>query len=122
MCGCPSHVPNWGPGPQPMCPDWELNQQPFGLQASTQSAEPHQTGPKGIFLKGIDGNSFIQNTNNNNNNNNNNRVETLYLRRMNKLIMFNWKLLPQTRTSEGQGQCLVYLSAHIAICNRYLLS
>ena len=23
-------------------PDWELNQQPFGLQASIQSTEPHQ--------------------------------------------------------------------------------
>ena len=27
-----------------MCPDWELNWQPFGLQASTQSTEPHQPG------------------------------------------------------------------------------
>ena len=27
-----------------MYPDWELNQQPFGSQASTQSTEPHQTG------------------------------------------------------------------------------
>ena len=27
-----------------MCPDWELNQQPFGLQASTQSTESHQPG------------------------------------------------------------------------------
>ena len=27
-----------------MCPDWELNQQPFGLQASAQSTEPHQPG------------------------------------------------------------------------------
>ena len=27
-----------------MCPDWELNQQPFGLQARTQSSEPHQPG------------------------------------------------------------------------------
>ena len=25
-----------------MCPDWELNQQPFGSQASAQSTEPHQ--------------------------------------------------------------------------------
>ena len=25
-----------------MCPDWELNRQPFGLQASTQSTEAHQ--------------------------------------------------------------------------------
>ena len=27
-----------------MCPDWELNQRPFGLQASTQSTEAHQPG------------------------------------------------------------------------------
>ena len=25
-----------------MYPDWELNQQPFGLQTSAQSTEPHQ--------------------------------------------------------------------------------
>ena len=24
-----------------MCRNWELNQRPFGLQASTQSTEPH---------------------------------------------------------------------------------
>ena len=27
-----------------MCPDWELNQGPFGSQASAQSTEPHQPG------------------------------------------------------------------------------
>ena len=27
-----------------MCPDWELNRQPFGSQASTQPTEPHQPG------------------------------------------------------------------------------
>ena len=27
-----------------MCLDWELNQQPFGSQAGTQSTEPHQPG------------------------------------------------------------------------------
>ena len=27
-----------------ICPDWELNQQPFGSQASTQSSELHQPG------------------------------------------------------------------------------
>ena len=27
-----------------MCPDWELNRWPFGLQASTQSTDPHQAG------------------------------------------------------------------------------
>ena len=29
---------------QTMGPDWELNQQPFSSQASTQSTEPHQPG------------------------------------------------------------------------------
>ena len=46
MCGCLlrnlygdlAHNPG-------MCPDWESNQQPFGLQACTQSTEPHQPGP-----------------------------------------------------------------------------
>ena len=28
-----------------MYPDWESNQQPLGLQASTQAIEPHQPGP-----------------------------------------------------------------------------
>ena len=27
-----------------MCPDWELDQQPFSSQASTQSTEPHHPG------------------------------------------------------------------------------
>ena len=27
-----------------MCPAWELNQRPFGLQAGAQSTEPHQPG------------------------------------------------------------------------------
>ena len=36
-----------------MCPDWELNQQPLGLQAGAQSTEPHQLGKAKdyIFLK-----------------------------------------------------------------------
>ena len=39
-----SHMPRTGdlahnPG---VCSDWESNQWPFGSQASTQSAEPHQ--------------------------------------------------------------------------------
>ena len=43
MCGC-TRVPPIGdlscnPG---MCPDWELNQRPFGSQASTPSTELHQ--------------------------------------------------------------------------------
>ena len=28
-----------------MCPDRESNQRPLGLQAGTQSTEPHQPGP-----------------------------------------------------------------------------
>ena len=33
-----------------MCLDWESNRGPFGSQASTQSTEPHQPGPKAGFL------------------------------------------------------------------------
>ena len=45
MCGA-SHMPPvedlaHNPG---MCPDWVLNQQPFGLQAHTQSTELYQPG------------------------------------------------------------------------------
>ena len=29
-----------------MCPDWELNWQPFGSRASTQSTEAYQPGHK----------------------------------------------------------------------------
>ena len=32
-----------------MCPDWESNQRSFGLQAGTQSTEPHQPGLKSFF-------------------------------------------------------------------------
>ena len=35
---------NWG-----MCPDWESNWWPFGLQAGTQSTEPHQPGQELVF-------------------------------------------------------------------------
>ena len=31
------------------CPDWESIQQPFGLQAGTQSTEPHQPGHRNTF-------------------------------------------------------------------------
>ena len=46
QCAVASHTPPTGdlahnPG---MCPVWESNQQPFGLQAGTQSTEPHQPG------------------------------------------------------------------------------
>ena len=48
-CVVASYTPTTGdlaynPG---MCPDWELNQQPFGLQAGAQSTEPHQPGLHG---------------------------------------------------------------------------
>ena len=42
---CLSHMPNLAPGPHPgMCPHRESNWQPFGLQASAQSTEPHPPG------------------------------------------------------------------------------
>ena len=46
QCVVASHVSPTGdlahnPG---ICPDWESNQQPFGLQAGTQSSELHQPG------------------------------------------------------------------------------
>ena len=45
--GCLSCAPNWGPGPQPsMCPAWELNWQPLGSQASTQSLSHTHKGKK----------------------------------------------------------------------------
>ena len=50
MCGCLSHVLYQGPALQPsMCPDWESNQRPFGLQAGTQSTEPHQPEPFSVL-------------------------------------------------------------------------
>ena len=53
QCVVASHSPRAGdpvhnPG---MCPAWEPNQCPFGLQASAQSTEPHHPGPFSIFLK-----------------------------------------------------------------------
>ena len=33
------------------CPDWESNQRPSGLQASTQSTEPHQPGLSHHFCR-----------------------------------------------------------------------
>ena len=34
-----------------MCPGWESNQRPFGLQAGAQSTEPHQPWLKSVFLR-----------------------------------------------------------------------
>ena len=47
QCVVASHTPLTGdlariPG---MCPDWELNWQPFGSQAGAQSTETYQPGP-----------------------------------------------------------------------------
>ena len=36
----------WNPG---MCPDWELNQRPFGSQANAQSTELHQPGQETVL-------------------------------------------------------------------------
>ena len=52
QCVVASHVPPAGdlahnPG---MCPDWERNQQPFGLQAGTQSTESHHPGPPFVIF------------------------------------------------------------------------
>ena len=57
VCGCLSHAPATSTGDlvhnPGMCPDRELNQQPFGSQAGTQSTEPHQPVPFAIFLIGL---------------------------------------------------------------------
>ena len=50
-----SHEPHTGdlacnPG---MCPEWESNQRPFGLQAGTQSTEPHQPGLKVLYESSV---------------------------------------------------------------------
>ena len=50
LIGAPTGNSAHNPG---MCPDWESNWQPFGLQAGTQSTEPHQPGLYLNFLKKI---------------------------------------------------------------------
>ena len=48
--------PHWGPGLQSRHgPDWQLNWQPFGSQATTQPTEPYQPKPelKCFRIKGI---------------------------------------------------------------------
>ena len=43
--GASPRSPTWDLAHNPrMCPDWELNWWPFGLQANTESTEPHQSG------------------------------------------------------------------------------
>ena len=50
QCVFASHMPHPGylAGNPGMCPDWELNLQPFGSQASTQSTEAHQPRQKSL--------------------------------------------------------------------------
>ena len=51
QCVVASHAPSIGDlacNPS-MCPDWESNQRPFGLQARAQSTEPHQLGHSILF-------------------------------------------------------------------------
>ena len=51
MCGCLLCIPHRGPGLQPgMCPEWERNQRPFGLQARAQSTDLHQQGKNPVLL------------------------------------------------------------------------
>ena len=49
VASCTPHIGGLAHTPG-LCPDWESNQQPFGLQAGTQSTEPHQSGLIFIFL------------------------------------------------------------------------
>ena len=44
------HIPPTGGHNPGMCPDQELNQRPFGLQAGAQSTEPFQPGHVSNFI------------------------------------------------------------------------
>ena len=44
-------TPGTWPATQACALDWESNQEPFGLQASTQPTEPHQPGLSFIFIQ-----------------------------------------------------------------------
>ena len=46
MCGCLPCTSYWGPGPHPRHVPWLGIDLATGLQASTQSTEPHQLGQK----------------------------------------------------------------------------
>ena len=52
QCVVASHTPPTGDlaGSPGMCPDWELNQGPFGSHIGTKSTEPHQPGLQKAFL------------------------------------------------------------------------
>ena len=51
MCSCLMHAPLLGTWPtiKACALDWEWNRGPFGLQADTQSTEPHQPQLQSIF-------------------------------------------------------------------------
>ena len=52
MCGCLSHAPHWGPGlagNPGICPNWEPNQWPPGLQTSAQSLSHTSQGETVYF-------------------------------------------------------------------------
>ena len=58
QCVVASYAPPTGdlacnPG---MCPDWESNWQPFGLQAGTQSTKPYQSRLNRIIYDGLERN------------------------------------------------------------------
>ena len=54
MCGCLLHAPAGDLAHNPgMRPDRELNQQPVGSQAGTQSTEPHPPGLISISFKNL---------------------------------------------------------------------
>ena len=41
-----------------LCPNWELNLQPFSLQASAQSIEPYQPGIPYLLIRNININQY----------------------------------------------------------------
>ena len=49
VASCVPHTGEHAHNPS-MCPDWEWNPWPFGLQSGTQSTEPHQPGLKIAFF------------------------------------------------------------------------
>ena len=52
MCGCLSHTPYWGPGPQPRHVLWLGIEPPIlWFTGCTRSTEPHQPGPQHHLLK-----------------------------------------------------------------------
>ena len=58
VCGCLLCTPNWDLAHNPgVCPDWEWNWPPFGLQAGSQSTKPHQPGQNSHFYSSCSVNS-----------------------------------------------------------------